>query len=70
MGKACSTHGEKHAYRILVGKQEGKRPVGRPRCKYEDNTVAYVLKARTVEPKKQPLLANGSEIIFVSRQWQ
>jgi hypothetical protein len=30
--------------------------------------VAYLLKARTVEPEKQPLLANGSETKFVSRQ--
>jgi hypothetical protein len=30
--------------------------------------VAYLLNARTVEPEKQPLLANGSEISFVSRQ--
>jgi hypothetical protein len=30
--------------------------------------VAYLLKARTVEPEKQPLLANGSETTFVSRQ--
>jgi hypothetical protein len=29
--------------------------------------VAYLLKARTVEPEKQPLLANGSET-FVSTQ--
>jgi hypothetical protein len=30
-------HGEKkHAYRILVGKLEGKRPLRRPRCKWED----------------------------------
>jgi hypothetical protein len=32
--------------------------------------VAYFLKARTVEPEKQPLLANGSEITFASRQQQ
>jgi hypothetical protein len=25
-------------YRILVGKPEGKRPLGRPRCRWEDNT--------------------------------
>jgi hypothetical protein len=29
--------GEKmNAYRILVGKLEGKRPLGRPRCRWED----------------------------------
>jgi hypothetical protein len=32
MGRACSTNGEKrNAYRILVGKPEGKSPLGRPR---------------------------------------
>jgi hypothetical protein len=25
------------AYRVSVGKPEGKRPLGRPRCKREDN---------------------------------
>jgi hypothetical protein len=24
-------------YRVLVGKLEGKRPLGRPRCMWEDN---------------------------------
>jgi hypothetical protein len=24
-------------YRILVGKPEGKKPLGRPRCRWEDN---------------------------------
>jgi hypothetical protein len=31
-------------------------------------TVAYLLKARIVEPEKQPLLASGSETTFVSSQ--
>jgi hypothetical protein len=26
------------AYRILVGKPEGKRPLGRPRCRWVDNS--------------------------------
>jgi hypothetical protein len=26
-----------NAYRIPVGKQEGKRPLGRTRCRWEDN---------------------------------
>jgi hypothetical protein len=30
--------------------------------------VAYLLTARSVEPEKLPLLANGSETTFVSRQ--
>jgi len=24
-------------YRVLVGKHEGKRPLGRPRCRWKDN---------------------------------
>jgi hypothetical protein len=32
MGGPCSTNGEKrNMYRLLVGKSEGKRPLGRPR---------------------------------------
>jgi hypothetical protein len=26
------------AYRALVGKPEGRRPLGRPRCRWEENT--------------------------------
>jgi hypothetical protein len=38
MGRACSTNGgEKEAYRILVGKPERKRPLGRPRRRWVDN---------------------------------
>jgi hypothetical protein len=36
--RACNTNGAKRtAYRILVGKPEGKRPLGRPRRRWEDN---------------------------------
>jgi hypothetical protein len=35
MGMAYSTNGAKRkAYRILVGKPEGKRPLGRPRRRW------------------------------------
>jgi hypothetical protein len=38
MGEPCSTNGEKrNAYRLLVGKPEGKRPLGRPRRRWVDN---------------------------------
>jgi hypothetical protein len=31
MDRACKRHGQKRtAYRVLVGKPEGKRPLGRP----------------------------------------
>jgi hypothetical protein len=29
--------GERGMYRVLVGKPEGKRPLGRPRRRWEDN---------------------------------
>jgi hypothetical protein len=35
MGGPCSTNGEKrNGYRLLVGRPEGKRPLGRPRCRW------------------------------------
>jgi len=38
MGGACSTFGERRGVnRVLVGKPEGKRPLGRPRRRREDN---------------------------------
>jgi hypothetical protein len=38
MGGSCSTNGEnRNAYRLLVGKPEGKRPLGRPRRRWVDN---------------------------------
>jgi hypothetical protein len=38
MGRAYSTNGAKrNAYRILVGKREGKRPLGRPIRRWGDS---------------------------------
>jgi len=38
MGGACSAYGERRGvYRLLVGKPEGKRPLGRQRHRWEDN---------------------------------
>jgi hypothetical protein len=43
MGRACSTNGEKrNEYRILMWKAEGKRPLGRPRRGWVDNTKIYL----------------------------
>jgi hypothetical protein len=40
MGRTCGTYGgeeRRGAYRALVGKPEGRRPLGRPRRRWEDN---------------------------------
>ena len=38
MGWACGSYGGgEGAYRVLLGKPEGKRPLGRPRRRWEDN---------------------------------
>jgi len=38
MSRACSTREESRGlYRVLVGKPEGKRPLGRLRRRWEDN---------------------------------
>ena len=38
MGVACSANVERRGvHRLLVGKPEGKRPLGRPRRRWEDN---------------------------------
>jgi hypothetical protein len=38
MDETCSTNGDnRNAYRIFVGKPEGKRPLGRPRSRWVDN---------------------------------
>jgi hypothetical protein len=38
MGRECSTYGERRgAYRALVGKHHRRRPLGRPRLRWEDN---------------------------------
>jgi hypothetical protein len=38
VGGTCSTHGEgRGVYRALVGRPEGKRPLGRPKRRWEDH---------------------------------
>jgi hypothetical protein len=43
MGGHVARMGEKRgAYRILVGRPEGRRPLGRPRRRWEDNIKIYL----------------------------
>jgi hypothetical protein len=48
VGGACSPNwGERrHAYRLLVGKPEGKRPLGRPRRRWVANIKIDLLEIR------------------------
>jgi hypothetical protein len=43
MRGACRTNGEKrNAYSLLVGKPEGRRPLGRQRRRWMDNIIVEV----------------------------
>jgi hypothetical protein len=44
MGMACSTHGKDEKFNILIGKCEGKRPLWRPRRKWEDKNSIKSMK--------------------------
>jgi hypothetical protein len=58
MGRVCSIHGEKrNAYRILVGKAERKRPLGTPRCWWEDSIKMNLRK----EDRVYGMYSSGSE---------
>ena len=57
-GHVARLEQSRNAYRVLVGKPEGKRPLGRPRRGWEDNIISAVLpKAglplQTQEPRLQ-----------------
>ena len=37
MGRACSIEENRSAFKMSTGKPTGKRPLGRPRHRWEDN---------------------------------
>jgi hypothetical protein len=42
VGHVASMRDRRGVYRVLVGKPEGKRPLGRPRLRWEDNIKMYL----------------------------
>jgi hypothetical protein len=42
MGRTCSANGGRGVYRVLVGKPERRRPIERPRRRWEDNIKMYL----------------------------
>jgi hypothetical protein len=45
MGHEVRIEEVKNAYKILVGKPEGKRPLGRTRRRWKNNIKIYILNA-------------------------
>jgi len=49
MDGECSTYGERRgSYRVLVGRTEGKRPLGRPGRRWKSNNKMYFQKVGCV----------------------
>jgi hypothetical protein len=47
VGWTYGTHGEgRGVYRVLIGRPEGKRPLGRPRRRWKDNIKMYLREIR------------------------
>jgi hypothetical protein len=42
-GHVAQMREKRNVYRLLVGKSEGKRPLGRPRCKWMDDVKMDLL---------------------------
>jgi hypothetical protein len=62
---------ERKETRIVLSKERKatNRDATRDEESWGGSNAAYLLKGRTVEPEKQPLLAKGSETTFVFRKW-
>jgi hypothetical protein len=55
--------GRRAIYRVLVGRPEGKRPLGRPRCRWKDN----------IKMGRREIGINGANYIQVAQdrvQWR
>jgi hypothetical protein len=60
MGEVSGTYGENRgACRALVGKSEGKSPLGRPRRRWEDKVDEYV----------KEIVQGGVKWIYVAQIW-
>jgi hypothetical protein len=42
-GHVARMQEKRNSYRILLGKPEGKRPLGRPKCRWADNAAFQIL---------------------------
>jgi hypothetical protein len=47
VGWTCGTHG-RGVYSVLAGRPEGKKPLGRPRRRREDNIMMGLMEIRIV----------------------
>jgi hypothetical protein len=58
VGHAARTGEKRNASRILLGKPEGKRPLGRPKCGWENNIK---MNLKRVRMRWYGLESSGSE---------
>jgi hypothetical protein len=65
MGGNVACMGQRNAYRIWVGKPEGKKPLGRPRRRQEDN-IRMNLRDRMGAPEPVRALWRGDNTLSVS----
>jgi len=64
VGSTCGMHGEgRGVYRVLVGTPKGKRPLGRPKHKWQDNIKLDLREIRINE-------ANWIQLAQDRVQWQ
>jgi hypothetical protein len=64
VGGTCGTHGEgRGVYRVFVGWPEGKRPLRRPRRRWEDN-IKLDLRETEID------VANWIQLVQDRAQWR
>jgi hypothetical protein len=62
-GNVASMGEKRHAYGVLVGKPEGRRPLGRPRRRWEDDIIKDL----------REILEGGMDLIHLAQdrdQWR
>jgi hypothetical protein len=60
VGGTCGTHGEEMGiYGVLVGRPGWKRPLGRPKRRWEDNIEIYLME----------IWNYGANLIFLAQDW-
>jgi hypothetical protein len=63
MWHACGMVWERKLYKVLVGKPEGKRPLGRPRRRWEDGIRMDLREIGCCECGDEPSGSGATELV-------